>query len=82
MRGASSARGTATIRPVSGEGAERYVGEGVYVDGVGEAAPGLDLLRDFLRVVRGKHASDASVFKGVRQGIQELRYGVRQANGC
>jgi hypothetical protein len=57
------------------------VGEGVYVNGVGEATPGLYLLRDFLGVERAEHASEASVFEGVRQRIQKLRYGVGKANG-
>ena len=56
------------------------MGEGVNVDRVGEVAPGLDLLCDFLGMRRGKDAGDAGVSEGIRQRIQKLRDGVRQTN--
>ncbi len=63
MRGASSARGTAMRRPVSGAGEEQWVIEYVDIDGVGWEAPGLYLLGNFLGVGGGKNAGDASVFE-------------------
>ena len=51
------------------------------VYGVGEMTPSLYLLSDLLGVGRGEYTRDASVFKGVRQGVQKLRHGIRQTNG-
>jgi hypothetical protein len=80
MRGASSARGTAMMRPISVGGRRGAVGDGVNIDGVGWAAPGLNLLSYFLGVGWGKNAGGASIFERVRERVQEMVDSVRETH--
>jgi hypothetical protein len=58
------------------------VGDGVNINGVSEAAPGLNLLGDFLGVRRCKDTSSASVTERVGHEVKEMRYSVRKADRC
>ncbi len=48
-------------------GRRRAVGNRVNVNGVGRAAPGLNLLGNLLGVGRGKHTGEASIAEVVRR---------------
>jgi hypothetical protein len=54
------------------------VGEGVDIDGVGWAAPGLNLLSYFLGVGWGRDTGDASVFERIRERVQKMVDSVRE----
>ena len=54
--------------------------EGMSVNWVGGAAPGLNLLGEALRVGRGEDAQFGGVSEGVGQVIQEGRYSLGDAN--
>jgi hypothetical protein len=58
------------------------VGDRVNVNWVSGAAPGLNLLGDFLGVRRCKDTSSASVTERVGQEVKEMRYSVRKADRC
>ena len=52
------------------------------INGVSEAAPGLNLLGDLLGVRRCKDTSSASVTERVGHEVKEMRYSVRKADRC
>jgi hypothetical protein len=54
------------------------VGEGVDIDGVGWAAPGLNLLSYFLGVGWSRDTGDASVFERIRERVQKMVDSVRE----
>ena len=57
------------------------MGDGVNINGVSEAAPGLNLLGDLLGVRRCKGTSSASVTERVGQKVKKMRESVRKTDG-
>ena len=56
------------------------VGKGVYVNGVGRAAPGLELLGDFLGVWGSEHAHLWGVFEGVGEVVEQVRHSIGETD--
>ena len=52
----------------------------MYVNGVGRAAPGLELLGDFLGVGWSEDANDAGVFEGIGEVVQKSGDSIGEAN--
>jgi hypothetical protein len=53
----------------------------VNVDGVGRAAPGLELLGHFLGVRGGEHAHLGGVFKRVGKMVEQCRHSIGETDG-
>jgi hypothetical protein len=57
------------------------VSDGVDINRVGGASPGLDLLRYFLSVGWGEYAGSMSIAKGVWKSVEEGGHSVRETDG-
>jgi hypothetical protein len=58
----------------------RAMREGVYINGVSGAAPGLDLLSHLLGVRGGENTGEAGIAEEVGQRVQEVRDSIRKAD--
>ena len=56
------------------------MGDGVNIDGVGLAAPSLNLLSYFLGVGWSKNTGGASVFERIRERVQKMVDSVRETH--